>query len=126
VLNAMGAVEFGARDYPAAESLLREALEIRKKILGDDHPDTGTAVGNLARVYYQQRRYTEGDVLYRKSLEILEHTLGPESRKLESALEEYARLLKRAENYSEAEKIQVKATRIHFANAMRNSVTPGE
>ena len=51
--------------YSRAESLLNRALEIRKKALGQDHPDFLENVGNLAALYNAQGRHDEAQSLLR-------------------------------------------------------------
>ena len=38
-------------DYAQAEPLYRQAMEIRRKRLGEDHPDYATSLNNLAALY---------------------------------------------------------------------------
>ena len=38
-------------NYAAAEPLLRQALEIRRTALGEDHPDYAASLNNLAVLY---------------------------------------------------------------------------
>ena len=38
-------------DYARAEPLYRQALEIRKKALGENHPDYAASLNNLATLY---------------------------------------------------------------------------
>ncbi len=38
-------------DYAAAEPLYRQALEIRRMALGEDHPDYAASLNNLAGLY---------------------------------------------------------------------------
>ena len=38
-------------DYARAEPLYRQALEIRKKALGEGHPDYAASLNNLAGLY---------------------------------------------------------------------------
>ena len=38
-------------DYAKAEPLYRQALEIRKRALGENHPDYATSLNNLAGLY---------------------------------------------------------------------------
>jgi hypothetical protein len=38
-------------------------LEIRKRVLGDEHPDTLTAIANLALTYGDQGRLKEAEEL---------------------------------------------------------------
>ena len=38
-------------DYAKAEPLFRQALEIRKRALGENHPDYASSLNNLAVLY---------------------------------------------------------------------------
>jgi hypothetical protein len=38
-------------NYTAAEPLYKEALAIRKKVLGENHPDYASSLNNLASLY---------------------------------------------------------------------------
>jgi tetratricopeptide (TPR) repeat protein len=62
--------------YPEAEPLYLEALDLRKRLLGDNHPDVATSLNNLAYLYKSQGRYTEAEPLYSKALQICEQSLG--------------------------------------------------
>ncbi len=44
-------------EYQKAEPLYLEALNISKKILGDEHPDTASSYNNLAILYKAQGEY---------------------------------------------------------------------
>ena len=54
--------------YNQAELLYRRALEGMEKALGPEHPDTLTALINLAAYLYNQGEYTEALVWYEMSL----------------------------------------------------------
>src|SRR5260370_25348266 len=47
-------------DYVKAEPLLKEALEIRQKVLGPEHRDTATSVNNLALLEFDLGQIQEG------------------------------------------------------------------
>ena len=38
-------------EYAKAEPLYQEALQIRQKVLGSEHPDTATSLNNLGMLY---------------------------------------------------------------------------
>ena len=42
--------------YDRAEPLYRQALEITKKALGEEHPDYATSLNNLAALYQRNGR----------------------------------------------------------------------
>ncbi len=64
--------------YSEAEPLYQQALEMRKRLLGDEHPDVALSLNNLAGLYDSQGRYSEAEPLYQQSLQIFEQTLGTE------------------------------------------------
>uniref|UniRef100_UPI000A752B74 tetratricopeptide repeat protein n=1 Tax=Geitlerinema sp. PCC 9228 TaxID=111611 RepID=UPI000A752B74 len=62
--------------YEEAEPLYRQALEMRKRLLGEQHPDVATSLNNLAELYRSQGRYDEAEPLYRQALEMFKRLLG--------------------------------------------------
>ncbi|MEH2957840.1 tetratricopeptide repeat protein, partial [Candidatus Merdisoma sp. JLR.KK006] len=44
-------------EYKKAEALYEKSLQIRKKVLGEEHPDTATVYNNLALLYGKQGEY---------------------------------------------------------------------
>jgi tetratricopeptide (TPR) repeat protein len=62
--------------YAEAKPLYLQALELRKRLLGTEHPDVALSLNNLAYLYYSQGRYTEAEPLYLQALEIAERQLG--------------------------------------------------
>ena len=57
-------------DYARAEPLFRQALEIRKKALGEGHPDYAAGLNNLAALYQAMGDYARAEPLYRQALEV--------------------------------------------------------
>ena len=55
-----------------------EALQIRKKVLGKEHPDYATSLGNLANCNYYLGNYSEAIRLSTEALNIYEKILGKE------------------------------------------------
>ncbi|KAK2755649.1 kinesin light chain [Colletotrichum kahawae] len=53
-------------------------METRKKVLGEEHPDTLTSMGNLASTYRNQGRWKEAEELEAKELGICSRVLGEE------------------------------------------------
>jgi tetratricopeptide (TPR) repeat protein len=77
-LNSAGLAEYRAGRYPAAVVFLGDALTIREKALGPDHPDTATSLNNLAALYRVQGQYDAAAPLYSSALAIREKALGPD------------------------------------------------
>ena len=53
-------------DYAKAEPLYKEALEIRRKVLGREHPDTATSLDNLAGLYRAMGDYAKAEPLLQR------------------------------------------------------------
>ncbi|MDF5726005.1 MAG: tetratricopeptide repeat protein [Rhizonema sp. PD37] len=80
--------------YSEAEPLLVEALELRKRLLGEDHPDVATSLNNLASLYKSQGLYSEAEPLYLQALEIRERGLGANHPKTVSVRKNLEKLLR--------------------------------
>ena len=61
-----------AGQYQAAVGPLTEALAIREKALGPDHPDVALNLNNLAALYWTRAEYDEAEPLFRRALAISE------------------------------------------------------
>ena len=70
-----------------------EALEMRKKLLGEEHPDVAQSINNLAGLYYGQGRYSEAEPLYVEALAIAEKVLGKEHLNTKQIRENYQKFL---------------------------------
>ena len=57
-------------EYAKAEPLYQEALRIRQKVLGPEHPDTATSLNNLAVLYRAMGEYAKAEPLYQEALRI--------------------------------------------------------
>ncbi len=77
--------------YEEAEPLFRQALEIRQRVLGEEHPSTAASYNNVAYNLDAQGRYEEAEPLYRQALEIWKATLPsahPHIEMVQTALQE--------------------------------------
>ena len=62
-----------------AEALSSQTLEIQRRVLGPEHPDTLESMSNLADSYGGQGKYAKAEALFNQSLKIASHVLGPEN-----------------------------------------------
>jgi len=51
---------------------------MRKKILGQEHPDVAGKINNLALLYSEQEKYAEAEPLYLEALALYKKILGSE------------------------------------------------
>ncbi|MEA5535844.1 CHAT domain-containing protein [Crocosphaera sp. XPORK-15E] len=98
--------------YNEAIPLAEKALAIRKKVLGDNHPDTAGSLNNLAVLYYSQGRYSEAEPLYKQALAIRKAQLGDNHPDTAQSLNNLAGLYKSQGRYAEAEPLLKEALAI--------------
>jgi Tetratricopeptide repeat len=53
-------------------------IDIRKKLLGPEHPDTLISMGDLAITYFNQGRWNEAEQLELQVMDMRKKLLGPE------------------------------------------------
>ncbi|WP_375469101.1 tetratricopeptide repeat protein [uncultured Nostoc sp.] len=82
--------------YQQAEPLFQQALELRKRLLGDNHHNVATSLNNLALLYCSTKRYSEAKLLFEEALAICERTLGIGHPNTMRVRENYARFLREA------------------------------
>jgi hypothetical protein len=78
-MGALASIYKDQKRYADAERLGREALELRRRLLGPTHPDTANAKYDLACTLALAGKKSEALELLRDSME---HGLNPESAKL--------------------------------------------
>jgi Tetratricopeptide repeat len=61
-----------------ARKLLEEALAIRHRVQGPEHPDTLTSMSHLAETLFAQGNLTGARKLWEETLDIRRRVLGPE------------------------------------------------
>jgi CRP-like cAMP-binding protein/tetratricopeptide (TPR) repeat protein len=88
-----------------AETLYRELLADRCRVLGDDHLDTLTTRHDLAAAIGMQGRYGEAEELYRGLLDDDYRLLGPGHRETLAARYNLARMIGLEGRYAEAEEL---------------------
>ena len=88
-----------------AEPLQRQALEQRRRILGENHPGTIASLHNYADLLRSLGRAAEGEPFARQAMEKFRSALGESHPSTLSAMNNYAGLLMALERYAEAEPI---------------------
>ncbi|MEE9128843.1 MAG: serine/threonine-protein kinase [Phycisphaerales bacterium] len=90
-------------EFPAAEPHLERARELRRRVLGEEHPQTLGSMGSLANLYSNQGRYDEAEPLYLQTLEIRKRVLGQEHPSTLASMNNLAILYWNHGRYDEAE-----------------------
>ena len=112
-LNTRFSEMYAAGRYEEAIPLATEALAIREKLLGPDHPDTAKSLNNLGVLYDTMGDYAKAEPLYERSLAIREKTLGPDDPAIATALNNLGMLEKAMGHYAEAKQRYERALAIN-------------
>jgi non-specific serine/threonine protein kinase/serine/threonine-protein kinase len=86
-----------------AETLLREALAIRERVLGPEHIATLNSLNNLAELLVDEGQYPEAERLVRQTLATRIHILGADNTATLASEATLAKILNREGRYVEAE-----------------------
>jgi tetratricopeptide (TPR) repeat protein len=89
--------------------LLEQVRDIRRKVLGEDHPDTATSYNNVAFNLDDHGRYQEAQEVYQKALAIRRKVLGEEHPDTAQSYNNVATNLDAQGRYKEAEEGYQKA-----------------
>jgi len=99
-------------EYSQATPLAEQALQIREKVLGVEHPEVATDLNNLAVLYEKQGKYAQSEPLYLRALEIDEKIYGKEHPDVATSLNNLAVLYKKQGKYAQAEPLYLRALEI--------------
>ena len=108
MMHVMGIVYTNLGLYPRAQSLLERAVDIRRRVLGPEHPDTLLSMNDLATNQYYDGHYNAAEKLYRETLDIERRVLGPEHPYTLISMDNLAETLADEGQYAAAEKVQRK------------------
>ena len=99
--------------YKEAANLLNDALAIREKTLGENHPAVAATLNNLAVLYGKRGKYKDAEPLCKRALEIREKVLGSEHPDVAKQLNNLALLCQNQGKYEEVEKYYQRALAIY-------------
>ena len=91
--------------YVKAEEMHRQALLIKKKVLGTEHQSTLNSMDSLALMLDHQGKYTEAEEMHRQTLELREKVLGTEHPDTLDSMNNLALVLDHQGKYAEAEEM---------------------
>lgn len=101
-------------DYPAAESMLRRSLAIRRPLFGADHPPyIARTLNSLAQALREQGRHAEAESLLQEALAIDRLHHGEDGADVAQSLRSLAHLLRDRGEYSAAEPLYREAYALH-------------
>jgi Flp pilus assembly protein TadD len=108
-LNGLALLYDSQGRYNDAEPLYLQSLDIRKRQLGNDHPDVATILNNLAGLYESQGRYNDAEPLYLQSLDIRKRQLSNDHPDVATSLNNLAQLYYSQGQYNDAEPLYLQS-----------------
>ena len=103
ILNDLGVLRASRGDLAGAEGALKEAVDRSRTVLGSAHPNTMSALGNLAVVYTRGKKYAESEAVLREVVAV-RRGLPSEVPGLIRGLTSLGVALRDSKRYAEAEK----------------------
>ena len=94
--------------YREAEAPFEEVFQTRKRMLGEEHPDTLISVANLASTYRNQGRWKEAEELEVRVMEARKRVLGEEHPDTLTSMHNLALTRRDQGRWDEAAKLQVR------------------
>ena len=108
-LNGLALLYDSQGRYNDAEPLYLQSLDIRKRQLGNDHPDVATTLNNLAQLYEFQGRYNDAEPLFLQSLDIYKRQLGNDHPHVATTLNNLSALYESQGQYNDAEPLYLQS-----------------
>ena len=99
--------------YAQAQPLLEKALDERRRLLGDDHPDTAQSCFNAAYMMRSQGKYAQAQPLFERALEIHRRLLGDDHPDTANSYDGLANNLREQGEYARAHPLYEKALAIN-------------
>ncbi|HEV3456798.1 MAG TPA: serine/threonine-protein kinase [Thermoanaerobaculia bacterium] len=103
LMDTMGKVYESLGLYDKAEGLLRDALQIRRRALGNAHPDVARTMNVLASVLYEKGDYAGAEALFRETLALQRRLLGSEHPDVAKTMNNLAGILGSKGDFAGAE-----------------------
>ncbi|HKQ98169.1 MAG TPA: serine/threonine-protein kinase, partial [Candidatus Polarisedimenticolia bacterium] len=103
LMTVMGTVYMNLGLYAQAEPLLRDGLETRRNLLGQDHPDTLEAASTIARLNERLGHLKEAEATHQEVLDARTRVLGPDHPDTLKSVNSLANTYAREGRYPEAE-----------------------
>ncbi|KAF8808855.1 hypothetical protein BYT27DRAFT_7188341 [Phlegmacium glaucopus] len=94
-------------DWENAEQLEVEAMDMRMKVLGAEHPDTLNSMANLASTYRRQGRWNEAEQLDVQVMDMRKKVLGAEHPHTLTSMANVATTYRDQGRWNEAEQLHV-------------------
>jgi tetratricopeptide (TPR) repeat protein len=104
--------------FPQAQRQVKRAVDLRRRVLGEEDPETLQSMGLLADLQREQGRLVKAEALFTRILEIRRRKLGAEHRDTLASMSSVAAVWISLDKYEQAEALLTKAL------AIRSRVLP--
>jgi tetratricopeptide (TPR) repeat protein len=98
--------------YGKAEGLFVQVMQARKRVLGNEHPDTLTSMGSLATTYAYQGRWKEAEELGLQVIQTSKQVLGDEHPGTLVSMHNLASIYTRQGQWEQAEELSLQVVQI--------------
>jgi eukaryotic-like serine/threonine-protein kinase len=95
----------GRADYPRAEMLDRQVLEIARRVRGESDSLTLATMNNLAAVLTRESKFAQAEDTYRQLIDRKQHVLGPDHPSTLATMNGLGVLYRNEGKYAEAETV---------------------
>ncbi len=112
IRQTIGETYRGLGLYPEAQRELERAVELRQRVLGEDHRDTLTSMNDLADLHRRQGKYAQAETVYTKVLEVERRVLGEEHPNTLATMNDLALLYTDQGKYVQAEQLRTKGLEV--------------
>ena len=129
-VSTLAGIDQARGDLDGALAGHRQALALRRELLGDDHPDVATSFNNLANTHAMRGERDEAIALQRQALAIRERALGPDHPDVAMSLGNLANVYDERGEHDQALALQTRALDIreralgpdhpHLAHSLNN------
>jgi eukaryotic-like serine/threonine-protein kinase len=112
IRNTIGQTYTDLGLHPEAEKQLQRALDLRRRVLGPEHPETVGTMINLAAVYDLEGKSAQAEALDSQALAIQRRVLGPEHSDTLKSMMNLAYVYFNEGKYAQAEALQSETLQI--------------
>ncbi|KAF2626414.1 kinesin light chain 1 [Macroventuria anomochaeta] len=102
LLDRVGRCQSSLGQYSAAKTTHEQVLSAREKVLGLEHPDTLTSMGNVALALSSQGKYAEAEKMHRETLALRKKVSGEEHPGTLTSMYSLAHLLAKQLRYDDS------------------------
>jgi tetratricopeptide (TPR) repeat protein len=111
-MNNLAMTQYLQAKYADSEPVFRQVLEIRRRILGPEHPQTQETLSEMASMYQRQGKYREAETYAAESMRGAQHTFGPENARTIKAENDLALAYVSQGKFTESETLARQAVEI--------------